>query len=606
MVKNGFGQIPILISLLVMVLALPLATKLVQQNTENRGKATSDAIHLPTSAPTSVIIRIPTSDFKPTSPAQGAIAKLTEAVAAPTSVLVLKSTAIPDSSETDITTQPTAYPTPNRPTLQPTLVSTIVPTIGIIRIPTSDFKPTSPAQGAIAKLTETVAAPTSVLVLKSTAIPDSSETKPNVLPTTITCPAGSHLWLGECRTTLKPTIIPTTSITCPSGTYLNAASGSCYTRSGDKVSPIPTVNINIPKPDLPFSDKCDSGYCVYSDSGRYFVDLGTEKAYEEYAKGVENWNKVGLGVVAVGAVVAAPPVVNDIALSALVKGLTYIPTSIKTILEVVGVTAEIIGSEAVVIDQLKCYLGKCSVEEAAIAQQNLFTYGAALQIQKAIQEGATAAVEKLENKAIETLKSYNTKTTAELTDSGINSFIRNSSNDEFLALKENKTVVGYFSRKNNEVIIREGNELYATSHENIHAKRQLDGSFDNLYDFVENSGISNSPSAEDILYSLEEVGTISDNLALYESIDGLPSYLSSGERNYLARNTQRYLEALKNSNNTIDMKLFNKINYPERLSYGEKIDSLNALHDVVDEVTGKTNYLPYFYINSKGNTNDFW
>jgi hypothetical protein len=148
------------------------------------------------------------------------------------------------------------------------------------------------------------------------------------------------------------------------------------------------------------------------------------------------------------------------------------------------------------------------------------------------------------NKAIKQLQNIIDVRSDQLDQMGVTTLVHQTkSSDPFIM--QHPGVDGYYDPKTKTINVLKSKYYDSMTHEQIHAFRDQNGATNNLaqYVFINSNDVL---SKIEMFESLEEVGTITENLALYETIDGLPLSLIDGERAYLKITSQEYLNTLKN------------------------------------------------------------
>jgi hypothetical protein len=184
---------------------------------------------------------------------------------------------------------------------------------------------------------------------------------------------------------------------------------------------------------------------------------------------------------------------------------------------------------------------------------------------------------------------------------------------------QHPSIVGYYDSQTKTINLLSGYEDYAYTHELIHAIRDNQGANQAISSYLNTVDFRNPLSQQQMYTALEEVGTISRNLSIYDSIDDLSanpstSYMYTGEQAYLQRNTELYLNALRNMDQPPSTILIpnqsTPNNYKKILTPSEYRDSLlnsrNSLYtlggipggNIVIDSSGTTNWVtPRFLIN---------
>jgi hypothetical protein len=172
----------------------------------------------------------------------------------------------------------------------------------------------------------------------------------------------------------------------------------------------------------------------------------------------------------------------------------------------------------------------------------------------------------------------------EMEEMGVKTNIVSRENDPYLLA--NPDILGYYNRDSKTVVVEQDSLWEAQSHEYIHAKRDLNGSYGNLVNVIEeNPVLANNPGARQrLIQALEEAGTISENIAANQEVrNGYAVVLS--EEEYLKRVSQNYLQALKDSGYPVNLDDFYNINSPIANDFGQLL-IVNGKGDVTAAGTG--------------------
>ena len=137
-----------------------------------------------------------------------------------------------------------------------------------------------------------------------------------------------------------------------------------------------------------------------------------------------------------------------------------------------------------------------------------------------------------------------------LSQSGVVTRYHLDRSDPYLA--EHPSVIGYYNPLAGTINVIDDDYYYysAMIHEQIHAIRDVTGANANLWNFTDQIDSPNYLAKKQIESALEEVGTITANLEIFDSIDGFTNTypfntMYEGQQKYLQKNVQQYLEALK-------------------------------------------------------------